>query len=285
YDEQVATVYDLRFPRILISMLAGAALAASGALLQAVMKNPVADPGIIGISAGAGFFAVAVSALFPALYFMAPMFAVLGGLAAFALVYSLAWSSGIQPVRVILVGIAVGVVFTGLSDALNSFSGGNLSNVASIVNGNITMKTWQDVRLLASYAPIGLALAALTARHCNLMSLDDRTVRSLGVNVDRSRIIVSLIAVALASVSAAVVGVIGFLGLCAPHIARLLVGSDHKALIPFSMLTGAFMLLAVDTVGRTVAAPYEISAGILMAIFGGPCFIILLKKKGKEYGN
>jgi iron complex transport system permease protein len=266
-------------------MLAGASLAASGTLLQAVMKNPVADPGIIGISAGAGFFSVVVTALFPSLYFMTPLFAILGGVVSFAIVYSLAWSSGLNPVRIILVGIAVGFVFSGLSEALNSFSGGNLSGVASVVNGNITMKTWSDVRLLAAYSLVFLVISTFTARHCNLLALDDKAVRSLGVNADRSRIVISLIAVALASASAAVVGVISFLGLCAPHIARLLIGSNHRTLIPFSMLIGAFLLLLVDTLGRTIAAPYEISAGILMAVFGGPCFIVLLKKWGKGYGN
>jgi iron complex transport system permease protein len=285
YDGNVATIFDLRFPRIIISVLAGAALAVSGALLQAVMKNPVADPGIIGISAGAGFIAVIAAAFLPQLFFLTPLFAFAGGVLAFFIVYGLAWNAGLNPIRLILVGVAVSAMFSGLSGALNSFSGGNLSGVAAIVNGNITMKTWDDVRMLFWYTVAGLILSVCTTRRCNLLALDDKTVRSLGVNVDRSRLLVSLVAVLLASIATAIVGVIAFLGLCAPHIARLLIGSDHKVLIPFSMLTGAFLLLLVDTLGRTIAAPYEISAGVLMAVFGGPCFILLLRRSGKDYGN
>lgn len=285
YDEAVATVYDLRFPRILISLLAGAALAVSGVLMQSVMKNPIADPGVIGISSGAAFTAVIVTALAPGLFFLTPFFAFGGGMLAFLLVYGLAWSAGLNPLRIILVGVAINAMFAGLSSAFNSFSGGNLSGVAAIVNGNITMKTWDDVNTLLWYVAAGLVLALLTAQKCNLLALEDKTARSLGVDVNKSRLAVSCIAVLLASISTAIVGVVGFLGLVAPHIARLLVGSDHKKLIPFSMLLGAFILLLADTLGRTVAAPYEIPAGILMAVIGGPFFVFLLKRSGKDYGN
>ena len=140
YNEDVATIYDLRFPRIVISMLAGAAIAVSGVLFQAVLKNPLADPGIIGISSGASFAAVLITAFAPTLFFFTPLFAFLGGVIAFVLVYSLSWKGGLSPLRIILVGVAVDAMFTGLSSALNSMNGGNMSGVAAIVNGNITMK-------------------------------------------------------------------------------------------------------------------------------------------------
>ncbi len=143
-SENAATVFDLRFPRILISMLAGAATAVSGVLFQSVLKNPLADPGIIGISSGASFAAVVITAFVPSLFFFTPLFAFLGGVLAFFLVYSLSWKGGLSPLRIILVGVAVNAMFTGLSSALNSMTGGNSSGVASIVNGNITMKTWDD---------------------------------------------------------------------------------------------------------------------------------------------
>lgn len=279
--ETVAAIYDLRFPRIVISLFAGAAVAVSGVLFQAVLKNPLADPGIIGISSGAGFFAVLVTALFPALYFFTPLFAFAGGVAAFLLVYSLSWKGGLSPLRIILTGVAVSAMFTGLSDALNSMTGGNYSGVASIVEGNITQKTWDDVHTLLPYVIPGLILALCFARMCNLMSLEDKTARGLGVNVNRTRIVVSLVAVLLASISTAVAGAISFLGLIVPHIGRLLVGSDHRALIPFSMLAGAFTFLLADTLGRTVAAPYEVSASIIMSVVGGPFFIILLRRSKK----
>jgi iron complex transport system permease protein len=285
YDDHVATIYDLRFPRILISLLAGSALAVSGVLMQAVMKNPIADPGIIGISSGAAFTAVIITALAPSLYFFTPLFAFTGGIIAFLLVYSLAWSSGLNPIRIILVGVAINAMFVGLSQALNSFSGGNLSGVAAIVNGNITKKTWDDVGTMFWYVVIGLILAFFMSQRCNLLALEDKPARSLGVDVDKSRILVSFISVLLASISTSIVGVVGFLGLIAPHIGRILVGSNHKVLIPFSMLLGAFTLLLADTLGRTIAAPYEVSASILMAVIGGPFFVFLLKRSGKNYAN
>jgi len=284
YDANVATIYDLRFPRIIISMLAGAAIAVSGVLFQAVLKNPLSDPGIIGISGGASFMAVIIIAFEPALFFFTPFFAFAGGVIAFALVYTLSWKGGLSPLRIILVGIAVNAMFTGLSSAFNSMSGGNLDGVASIVNGNITMKTWSDVHTLLPYVIVGLILAVLFSEICNLLSLEDKTARSLGINVDLMRIIISLIAVLLASIPTAVVGAISFLGLIVPHIGRLLVGSNHKTLIPFSALLGAFIFLLTDTIGRTIAYPYEISASVVMSVVGGPFFILLLRRS-KKYGK
>ncbi len=284
FDEQVATIYDLRFPRIMISMLAGAAISVSGVLFQAVLKNPLSDPGIIGISSGASFTAVLITAFAPQWFFFTPVFAFLGGLIAFLLVYGLSWKGGLSPLRIILVGVAVNSMFSGLSSAFNSMNGGNMSGVAAIVNGNITMKTWDDVHTLVWYVVAGLILSMVFSGKCNLLSLEDKTARGLGVNVNTVRIVISCVAVLLASISTAVAGVIGFLGLIVPHIGRILVGSDHKALLPFSMLLGAFTFLLADTIGRTVAAPYEVSASIIMSVVGGPFFIVLLRRSSK-YGS
>ncbi|MDE5985037.1 MAG: iron ABC transporter permease [Eubacterium sp.] len=278
HNPDVATIYDLRFPRIFIAMLGGAAIAVSGVLLQAVMKNPLADPGIIGVSSGASFTAVLVTAFFPAMYFFTPLFAFIGGMLAFLLVYSLSWKGGLSPIRIILVGVAVEAMLSGLMSAFNSGTGSTYSGVASIVNANISMKTWDDFKTLVIYAVIGLLASLFVTRQCNLLALEDKTARSLGVNVTKSRIIISIIAVLLASISTAIIGPISFLGLIVPHIARLLVGSNHKVLIPYTILLGAFTLLLADTIGRTIAYPYEISASIIMAVIGGPFFIILLRR-------
>lgn len=285
YNSNVATIFDLRFPRIFIALLGGAATAVSGVLLQAVMKNPLADPGIIGVSSGASFSAVLITAFFPALYFFTPLFAFIGGMIAFLLVYSLSYKGGLSPLRIILVGVAVNAMFSGLMSAFNSGTGSNYSGVASIVNANITMKTWDDFQTLAVYAVIGLVASFFVAGQCNLLALEDKTARSLGVNVTRSRIVISVIAVLLAGISTAVIGPISFLGLIVPHIARLLVGSNHKELIPYTILLGAFTLLLADTIGRTIAAPYEISASIIMSVVGGPFFILLLRRSKHGYGQ
>ncbi len=278
FNDNVATIYDLRFPRIIISILAGAAVATSGVLFQAALKNPLADPGIIGISAGASFMAVLITTFAPALFFFTPAFAFLGGVLAFMIVYTLSWRGGLSPLRIILTGVAVAAMFSSLSSALNSMNGGNLSGVASIVNGNITMKTWDDVLTLAPYVAIGLIAAILVSKLCNIMLLEDATARSLGINVGAMRIVISLIAVLLASISTAVVGAISFLGLIVPHLGRILVGSDHKVLIPLSALLGALLFLGADTLGRSIAPPYEVSATIIMCVVGGPVFIFLLRR-------
>lgn len=283
YNPDVATIYDLRFPRIFIAMLGGAATAVSGVLLQAVMKNPLADPGIIGVSSGASLVAVIVMAFFPSLFFLTPMLAFIGGLVAFLLVYSLSWKGGLSPLRIILVGVAVNALCTGLMSAFNSATGSSYTGVASIVNANITQKTWDDFQTLAVYVVIGLVASFFVTNQCNLLSLEDKTARSLGMNVTRSRIVISVIAVLLASISTAVVGAISFLGLIVPHIARLLVGSNHKVLVPYSILLGAFTLLLADTIGRTVASPYEISAAVVMSVIGGPFFIFLLRRSKQNY--
>ncbi len=284
YDPNVAAIYDLRFPRIFIALAGGAALAVSGVLLQAAIRNPLADPGIIGISSGAGFTALVVVAFFPSLFFLSPLFAFLGGLVAFALVFSLSWNGTLSPLRIILVGIAVSTLFTGLSAIFETGQDGASSSVTSIINANITLKTWDDLWTILAWSIPGLAASFLVWRRCDLLMLEDKTARSLGLNVHRNRLGISALAVLLASIATAVIGPISFLGLVVPHIARLLVGTGHKALIPYSMLLGAFCLLAADTIGRMVMAPYEISAAVVMAVIGGPAFIVLLRRARDSYG-
>ena len=285
YDDTVSTIYDLRFPRIFIAMAGGAATAVSGVLLQAAIRNPLADPGIIGISSGASLVAVLMTAFFPALFLFTPLFAFAGGMAAFLIVYSLSWRGGLAPLRIILVGVAVSAVFTGIMSAFDSGTGSSMSGVASLVDANITMKTWDDLRTLASYAAVGLLLALFAAKRCDLLELEDKTARSLGIDVNKNRLAISAVAVLLASISTAIIGPISFLGLVVPHIARLLVGTAHRVLIPYSIVLGAFCLLLADTIGRTVAAPYEISAAVIMSIVGGPVFILLLRKARNNYGE
>lgn len=285
YDPDVATIYDLRFPRIIISILAGAALATSGVLLQAVMQNPLTDPGIIGISSAASLSASLVMILFPGLYAFSPLFSVVGGLLAYLLIYSLAWNGGSNPIKLILVGVALNMTLMGVNEGIKSMMGGNLTNVQSIIEGNVAQKTWADVKIMAIYGILFLIIALFTIRTANLLQLEDQTAQALGVNVNRDRFILALIGIILASVSTAIVGVIGFLGLVVPHIGRIILGSNHKNLIPYSMILGAITLLLSDTLGRVIAYPYEIKPSVVMTVVGGIFFIGLLKVGGKNYGN
>lgn len=281
YDKRVATIYDLRFPRIIVALLGGAALSCSGLLFQAVLKNPLADPGIIGISGGASLAASVISGLFPVLYFSVPLFAFLGGLLAFVLIYSLSWKGSLDPVRIILIGIAVAAVFTGLESVLGGLT--DRTGVSVSVSG-LAQLVWSDVAMMAVYSIVGLVLALVLSPVCNLLALDDKTVRGLGVNVDLVRFVISVAAVLLVSGVTAVIGVVGFLALIVPHMARRIVGSDHRILVPSCILLGGFVLLLADTVGRCIAPPNEIAASVIMSIVGGPFFIILLKR-GDRHGK
>ncbi len=285
YDRDVAIIYQLRFPRIFVAMLGGAIMANAGVLMQAVMRNPLAEPGIIGVSSGAAFVGALAIGIFPTLSVWTPVFAFVGGMLAFALVYSLAWTGRMSPMRLILVGVAVNALFTGLSSAYSDMTGGTYSGVTSIITANISLKGWDDVKAMVVYAVIGLTLSFLTARHCNLLALSDETASSLGVRVGITRLVVALMSVLLASIFTAIIGAVSFLGLIVPHLGRLLVGSDHRVLMPYSALLGALVFLAADTAGRLIAYPYEISAATIMSIVGGPLFIILLKRSKAAYAD
>lgn len=284
YDQTVAIILELRFPRIIVAILGGALMAAAGVLMQAVMKNPLADPGIIGITSGATVVAVLITAIFPVFAPFTPFFSFAGGMLAFVLVYTLAWNGQISPIRLILVGIAVNAVFSGIAQAFTSATGGNYTGATSIINANISLKTWDDVKILLIYVVISAIGCVLIAGKCNLLALSDQTMHGLGIDVNKLRIVVSIISVLMASIFSAVIGNVSFLGLIVPHIARLIVGSDNKILIPYSAILGALVFLIADTVGRTIAYPYEISSSVIMSIIGGPMFIILLKRSRGVYG-
>ncbi|MEY8749498.1 FecCD family ABC transporter permease [Alkalicoccobacillus gibsonii] len=280
-DEEVNVIYDLRFPRIIVASLAGAALAVSGALLQAVMRNPLADASIIGISSGANFTALLAVTIFPQLFFYMPLFAFIGGLVACGLVFSLSWKGGLSPMKLILVGVAIHATFTGLSEAFNYRGSYSVTSISAATTSTLSMKTWSEANLILLYGGLAILVAMWLFHWCNLLVLDDRTTSSLGLPILRVRVIVSVVAVILAATATAVAGVIAFLGLLIPHIGRQLIGSDYKLLLPFSAISGALLLVLADTIGRTVLAPNEIPASILMSVIGGPFLIFLLRKSGQ----
>ncbi|TBL73914.1 FecCD family ABC transporter permease [Paenibacillus thalictri] len=284
-NKSVQIIKDLRIPRIIIAVFVGAALAVSGVLLQAVMRSPLADAGVIGISSGAGVISLVFVTLFPKMFFWLPVFAFLGGALACFLVYSLSWKSGLSPIRIILVGIAVNATFTGLGQSFNYRGSYAVTSVNQATTSIFAMKTWNDVHSMVLYGSLGLIAAWLLSSWCNLLALQDKSAQNLGLNVSRARLLVSAVAVVLAAVATAIGGLIAFVGLLIPHIARILVGSDHKLLIPFSALAGALLMLSADTLGRTVLAPSEIPASIIMTVIGGPFLIFLLRKSERVHGN
>ncbi|AVF26535.1 FecCD family ABC transporter permease [Paenibacillus larvae] len=284
-DENVNIIKDLRLPRVIIALYSGAALAVAGVLFQAVMKNPLADAGVIGISSGAKLASLLGITIFPKLFYYMPLFSFAGGVLACFLVYSFSWKSHLSPVKIILVGIAINAMFTGLNESFITICNYLGTIPAASSSSSITQKTWGDVQVIASYGTVGIVLSLFIGSWCNLLSLQDKTARNLGLHVTRARLLISAIAVWLAAVATSIAGVIAFVGLLIPHISRRIVGSDHKVLIPFSALAGALLILTADTLGRTVLAPSEIPASTIMAVIGGPFLIFLLRKQDESYGN
>src|SRR5699024_8344426 len=217
-SEQLAIIKDLRFPRIIISLFAGASLAVSGVLLQAVMRNPLAEPGIIGVSSGAGFFTLLALTFFPSLFFYTPFFAFIGGAFAFLLVYLFSWKSGLNPLRMILIGVAIHVLFSGLSELLQLTNANSMMNSVSVTASTLTMKTWNDVTVISIYGTIGLLIATTLFAWCNHLSLKDKTLKNLGFNVNRARFVLAIVAVLLAAIATSIAGMFTFVGLLIPHI-------------------------------------------------------------------
>lgn len=278
-------VYNLRLPRVIMAIEVGASLAVSGALLQAVMRNPLADPGIIGVSAGAATAATTILLIYPTLLSLVPLFAFSGAVFACILIYVLAWREGVDPVRLILSGVAINTVLGAYNAFLQMLNSDNLSGVLAFMNGSLSGVTWERIYVITAYASLGLLFSAGCAKSANILQLGDEMAEGLGINVNRVRLFLSAVGAFLAAATVAVAGMIGFLGLVVPHICRMIVGSDYKLLIPVSALLGALLLLAADTLGRTLINGMEIPVGIVMAATGGPFFLYMLRKKGNVRGS
>lgn len=272
-------IMDMRLPRIIIAVFVGAGLSISGALLQSIMNNPLADPGITGVSSGASLLAITVMLYFPNLHGILPLMAFLGAILACMMVFILSWDKGLNPMRVILSGVAVNAVFVGATSLLSILNSDKIQGILLWINGSIAYKGWTEVKYLVPYSIIGIILSLLCAKGANLLALGDDVATNLGVNVTKTRFLVALVAVFLAGVSTSVVGIIGFIGLIVPHICRLILGYDYKYLIPMSAIMGGILLLLADTLARFVARPVELPVGILMAMLGGPFFLFLLRRR------
>ncbi len=273
-------IWDIRLPRVLLALIIGASIAISGALLQAVMGNPLADPGLTGVTSGAAAFVLLILLANPELTHLIPIAAFVGGLIAAAIVYALAWRrTGITPITIILSGVAVNALCGGVIGFMSILYSDRLPSAVQWMNGSLAAKGNASLHMIYLYAIIGWILSIFAIRKANIIRLGDQVATNLGESVTRIRIMLSILAVFLAAISVAAVGMISFVGLIVPHMARLLVGSDYKYMLPMSMALGAIVLLVADTGGRTIFAPLDIPAGILMAVIGGPYFLYLMRKR------
>lgn len=279
-------VLNLRLPRLLLAILIGSSLSASGALLQSVMRNPLADPGTIGVSAGAGTAATTILLLFPQLTNSVPLFAFGGAALACFLIYSMAWKRGVDPTRIILSGVAINSVLGAYNSLLQLMYSDSLEGVLAFMNGSLSGRSWAQVKLLVIYAGIGLVLSFLCIKSANTLQLGDEMAKSLGVKVNLARVCLSAVSAFLAAATVSVAGMIGFVGLVVPHISRLLVGSDYKAMLaPQCGCWVPWCCCWQDTLGRTVVPGMEIPVGIVMSVVGGPFFLYMLRKAGRVSGN
>ncbi|MGL5752394.1 MAG: FecCD family ABC transporter permease [Paraclostridium sp.] len=281
-DNKMVTtiVYKMRLPRNVLAALVGANLAVAGILLQSVMKNPLADPGITGVSTGASVAAIIILLVAPQFTSLLPIFAFIGGAIACILVFIMAYKNGIKPGRIVLAGVAVNTILGGVISFLSTMYSDRIQSAMLWLNGSLATKTWADVNMLFAYSIIALVISLLLIRSANVLQLGDEAATNLGFNVNLTRLLISSVAVFLAAISTSVVGVISFVGLIVPHISRMIMGSDHKYTIPFSMVLGSIVLLVADTLGRTIGGAIEIPVGVIMSIVGGPFFLYLLRKRG-----
>ncbi len=284
-DKQELILFEFRLPRLLITLLIGMGLSVAGAILQGVSRNELADPGILGIQAGAGLFVILFISFYPskeaAPGFLMPLFAFCGaGLTAF-LIYILAYNKreGIHPTKLILTGIGVAA---GISAAivilmlrLNPYK---FQMVTIWLVGSIWVSSWKYVMILLPWIVVLIPLAMLKAKELNLFSLGESIAIGLGVSAAKEKLILIMIAVGLSGACVALGGGISFVGLIAPHIAQRLVGTRHQVLLPTSAMMGGLLLLIADVLSRVALAPSEIPIGIVVAIIGVPYFLYLFIK-------
>lgn len=270
---------NIRLPRAIVAALVGMNLAVSGAVLQAVMKNPLADPHIIGISSGAGLAGIFVIVLFPALEYLIVPTAFCGAMLAAACIYILAWKNGIRPLRIVLAGVAVSSFLgAGISAILVLYSD-RVHGALMWMVGGLAARSWPHVEIILPYAVIGFILAVCGGRYLNILQLGDDVAKGLGVNVELVRLVFTAIGALLAASAVSVAGLLGFVGLIVPHTVRLLTGSDYRFLIPSSALLGIAVVTYSDTLARVAFAPLELPVGIFMAALGAPFFLFLLRKE------
>ena len=281
-------ISNIRFPRIILSILVGAALAVSGASLQGIFKNPMADPGIIGVSSGAAVGAVLILSLGLASYsiLMLPIFSFFGGMIAAFLVFLISrLASSSSSSSFILSGLAISAFLNSLISLIlvSSKKFGELTSILNWLAGGFQDSRWEHVYITLPVILIALPFLIIYSNKINILSLSDDSAKSLGLNINKDKFIILFLATLITSVSVAVSGILAFVGIMIPHITRLIVGPDNRIVIPISALIGALFLLTGDLLARTILLPSEIRLGIITSFIGAPYFIFLLIKQRKTY--
>lgn len=271
-------VLDLRLPRALMAFTAGMALGIAGSIAQAVMRNPLAEPGILGINSGAAFAGGLVIVSFKGEgAVLLPLAGFTGATLMAAAVFALSWRNGTSSLRIVLIGISLGALASAGSSFLIAFADvADVQRLMIWLAGSVYAANWETVRLLIGWLVVPVALAYLSARQLDLLRFGDDIASGLGQRVNLSRAFLILLCTAISGATVAACGLIGFIGLIAPHIARKLAGPAHARSVPTSALLGGLLLMAADLVARTVIAPVQLPAGIVTALIGAPFLGYLL---------
>ncbi|SEH42334.1 iron complex transport system permease protein [Halopenitus malekzadehii] len=273
-------VWNVRLPRVLVGAFVGMCLAVSGAIFQAVTRNELASPYILGVSSGAGLAILLTLVVFSGMATFLPAFAALGGTAAFLLVYAIAWQGGTSPVRLVLAGVIVGTVFQSLQTGIFFFADdvGVVQSAIAWTTGSLTGTDWEQVRIVLPVTLFVSVLALAGARQLNVLLLGERTARSLGMSVERVRFLLSAVAILAAAGAISVAGIVGFVGLIVPHMVRTVVGSDYRRLIVGCLFVGPALVVGADVGARLAFDPIQIPVGIVTGVVGGPYFLYLMRR-------
>lgn len=274
-------IADVRLPRSLIACIVGMCLGVSGCIMQGITRNPMASPSILGVTNGASLVTFILFIFFPSAFRMVPIAAFIGALATTFLIYTMAWKGGVNPTRFILSGVAVGSVISAIHSVLTTMYPDSLAGMVGFNVGSLSARTWDHLFLILPYAIIGLAISFLFASKINLLAMGDEVAIGLGLKVEKVRMILIIVSALLAACSVSVAGMIGFIGLCVPHMTRMVIGSDHRYLIPACAINGATALVLCDTVSRIIIAPKEMPVGVILSAIGAPFFLYLLRKQEK----
>lgn len=283
-DTDTMVLYEFRLPRLLITILCGAALALSGALLQSITKNPLADPGIIGINAGSGLSIALLLIFLPVdsstFVYILPLFSMLGGFVAAVLIFTLSITKrGVNPVQMILIGVGLSLALSGAMMMLTStFNKEDIEFVSTWLGGTIWGDTWPFVWMIIVVLLITLPIVISKMNILNILNTHDHISTGVGIHISRERLIILMLSVMLCASAVSICGSIGFVGLIAPHIARGLVGPRHQAFLPVTFLIGAILLSFADTLGRLLMSS-GMPAGIIVSIIGAPYFLYLMRRK------
>lgn len=275
-------VIHSRLPRVLGALLAGGALAVSGAILQAVLQNPLASPNIIGVNTGAGLFVLLCSVFWPSRDALLPLAAFLGALLTALVIFALAMGTGVSRITLVLTGVAMSSILgAGMNCILILYPDAYVGASAFLVGG-LAGLTLKGLRFAAVYILVGLVLAMALRRDMNIVALGSDAARSLGMPVARVRFLLILTAAILAGAAVSFAGLIGFVGLIVPHAVRFLIGGDNRYLVPVSIFGGASFVALCDLLARIAFAPYELPVGILLSFLGGPFFIYLVIRSRRD---